>query len=174
MENYEQIEEAQFTVDDDAKAEWALTKIKELEEEHGRLIKVCRDMISHYQLKEQKYQEDLENKKEYFVSQLQQYFESVPHKETKTLEKYALPGGDLVLKKEAVKLISGENLTDWLRQNAPTYVETRHIPKWGEFKKNLVYTDGDETVIDGETGNVVPVDAVTIDKTPSEFKIKLK
>lgn len=174
MENEQRDDYKQgFEIDNDSKAEWALNKLKELRCEHDRLVKVCQDMILHYQGKIAEYDQKLKENEKYFIALLNQYFESVPHKEIKTLEKYTLPSGDLILKKPQIKILrpDDESFLPWIKINAPRFIEFKEFIKWGEFKKTLIIDEEQGVVINGETGDAVPVE---IQKTDEEFEIKLK
>jgi len=166
MEEYEQ----GFTIDTDGKAEWALTKIKEEEAETQRLVNICKEKIEEYEMKIQVYQGQHENKIAYFKGLLNGYFNSVPHKATKTQESYSLPSGKLRLKYPTPKFdIDEEVLADYLADNGfDDYLKVIPRPQWGTFKKTVEVV-GDKVV--DENGQIVQ--GVTVTMTQPEFEVEI-
>jgi hypothetical protein len=132
----EEIKEG-FKIDNDDTAEWALNKIAEEQADAQRYINVCETKIIEYQEKIKKYKEQLGIKTNYFKHQLEEYFKTVPHKESITQETYKLPSGILKLKIQKPEFKQDEEVfLKWLKFNKKTdYIETKEIPKWGELKK---------------------------------------
>jgi len=161
--------EDRFVIDDDGKAEWALNKIAEEKAETQRMINVANSMIMKYQEKIEVYQNQFESKTAYLKEQLRQYFETVPHKETKTQETYKLPSGTLKLKKQNPEYIRDEEkLLEWVKANKLSYVKTKESVDWVELKKELKFVDDKALTEDGEI-----VDGVTVSERPSIFEIDI-
>jgi hypothetical protein len=161
--------EEQFVINDDGKAEWALNKIAEEKAEMQRMINVANSMIIKYQEKIEVYQKQFENKTTFLKEQLRQYFETVPHKSTKTQETYKLPSGTLKLKKQNPEYIRDEEkLLEWVKANKLSYVKTKESVDWAELKKELNFVDDKALTEDGEI-----VDGVTVSERPSVFEIEL-
>ena len=159
--------EDRFVIDNDKKADWAIEQIKEKEAERDRLIELAQAKIEDLKLQIEELNVKCINETVYFKGALAEYFNTVPHKETKTQESYQLLSGKLIYKKPSVKINhDDEKLIEWL--NDTEYVETKKSLKWGEYKKHLVISGND--VIDGETGEVV--EACTIEDVPASFEIK--
>jgi Fe2+ transport system protein B len=166
----EQFEEG-FKIDNDNLAEWAICKISEDKAEFQRLINVCETKVLEYQEKIRKYREQLERKTSGLKGALMQYFETVPHKTTKTQETYKLPSGTLKLKYGTPEFIKDEKkLAEWLKSNGlKDYYEEKTVPKWGEFKKDpdVVISDG-KVLFAGEI-----VDGVTAQDRPDSFEVEI-
>lgn len=89
-------EKNEFVIDSDVKAEWALRKIKEAEEERDRQKNVANEMIEFYLNAREKAEEECENTKGYFYQKLYEYAESITMQETKARNlQYKLPSGKL-------------------------------------------------------------------------------
>ena len=157
-----------FKIDNDTKAEWALSKIREQEAEYNRLADICKAQIDFYKLKLEEYQKDLDSNTKYFKIQLEQYFNTVEHKKTKTAESYKLPSGTLKLKyKENIKK-DEEKLLEWLtRAGKEEYIKTVKSASWGSFKKTLERVNGKYVTEDGEV-----VEGVEVECKGSEFIIE--
>jgi|SRR5690554_62263 len=147
----EAIEQSEFKIDTDQKAEWALSKIREEQAEAQRLINVCNSQILYYQSELKKVQDKLENKTGNLKAMLFEYFQTVPHKATKTQETYSLPSGKLKLKYPKPEYKRDDaTLLKWLKERDMTdYIKVSESPKWGELKKT-VQVAGDKACIDGE------------------------
>ena len=142
----------EFFIVDDNLADWAVVKIATEKSECYRLIKVCEYKISIFEEKIIKYREQFENKTGYLRGKLMEYFDSVPHKATKTQETYKLPSGTLKRKFEKQDYVhDDEVLTKWLKTNMPELIVEK--PMWGEVKKLLHISDG--TVVVKDTGELV-------------------
>jgi hypothetical protein len=80
---------------------------------------------------------------DFMTAQLEAYFDSVPHKVTKTQESYQLPGAKLVRKQQAPEFVKDDAaLVSYLKKAAPECVETIEKPRWGEYKKRCGLLDG--------------------------------
>jgi len=151
-------EKEQFTITDDAKAEWALVKIREAQAEQSKFTEFYKAQIA-------KINEQTEETVSYFQSLLAAYFETVPHRSTKTgIEKFKLPSGELVKSpagvdydRDPVKLLA------WAKKHSPNdeYVKVKEEPKWADIKAYIK-----------ETGDIP--DGVTPVETPAKFDVKLE
>ena len=97
------MEEEKWTIDSDEKAEWALKKIREETEERDRLMKLANAEQEKLTARIAEIDKAYEDGTSYLKYMLNQYFETVPHKSTKTTEKYALLSGTLVRKKGGIE-----------------------------------------------------------------------
>ena len=113
----------------------------------------------------------MENGTSFLTSCLADFFRTVPHKATKTTEKYRLLSGTLTLKKGTVKAnVDDAKLVPWLRANGyGDLVKVEESAKWGELKKLLAYT-GEIATIEG-TGEIV--EGVTAYETPDTFTVDI-
>lgn len=163
LEELEQ--EERFQVTDDQKADWCLRKIAEADAELDRLT-------GWYQQQIDLAKENHESRVRYFTGLLQDYFSTVPAKETKTMSKYSLPSGELVMTKakEDFKAADKEKLLSWCITNDPELIKVESSPKWAEIKKRLAVIEGH--IVDQETG--LFVDGVELEEKPEEFKVKAR
>lgn len=167
-----ELDYSEWCITDDKSADWAVRKIAEERAEFERLKALADEQINEILAKVEDAKKRLENNTSFLKGKLAEYFGSVPHKETKTTEKYRLLSGTLVLKKGGAKpKPDSEKLLEWLAANGYTdYIKTEQSPRWGDFKKLLDYSG--EVVTIAETGEIVV--GIEIENTPSEFDIEIK
>jgi len=124
------IENDSFVIDTDAKAEWALQKIREARADRDRFVKWYTDKI-----KEIKEQCDFNTMN--LERMLKEYFDSVPHRETKTQSIYDLPSGKLFVKNQNQEYKHDDKtVIDWLKKNGGNqFIEVEESLKWGDLKK---------------------------------------
>lgn len=165
----EAIEQSEFKIDTDQKAEWALSKIREEQAEAQRLINVCNSQILYYQSELKRVQDKLENKTGNLKAMLFEYFQTVDRKATKTQETYTLPSGKLKLKYPQPEYKRDDGtLLKWLKDRDMTdYIKVSESPKWGELKKT-VQVAGDKACIDGEI-----IDGIQVVERQPVFDIEI-
>ena len=157
----------EWTIRDDRAAEWAIEKIRAAREERDRLIGLAELKIAELEEKKQRLRDRCDMETGWLQGKLAEYFDTVPHKATKTTESYSLLTGKLKLKKGGRVMKATDELTAYLKANAPEYLKMS--PKWGEFKKRLTITDAG--AVDSETGEVVP--GVEIEEKNDEFIVEV-
>ena len=103
------------------------------------------------------------------TARLEAYFDTVPHKKTKTQESYPLPSGKLVRKhRDPEYTRDDEELLSWLHENnGEKYIKIKESPDWAGLKKTLTVLG--ETVVD-ENGEIIPCIKAT--ERPDEFKVE--
>ena len=103
------------------------------------------------------------------TARLEAYFDTLPHKKTKTQESYPLPSGKLVRKHQDTEFIrNDEELLSWLHENnGEKYIKIKESPDWAGLKKTLTVMG--ETVVD-ENGEIIPCIKAT--ERPDEFKVE--
>lgn len=154
-----------FCVTNDKSAEWCIRKIREAQAEKQR----WRD---YYAEQQRKIDQEADGTISYFEALLADYFDSVPHKRTKTQESYQLPGGKLVRKQQAPEYQRDEAaLLPWLKQNAPELVKVTESADWAALKKQIVIALDGETVAT-EDGEIVP--GVKAIQRPEVFLVEIK
>ena len=84
-----------FVIDSDVKAEWAVRKIRERRRECERIVALCNMQKAFYTDQAMKEQLQAERDNAYLMDLLAAYFETVPHRKTKTTESYRLAIGVL-------------------------------------------------------------------------------
>mgnify|MGYP002741678790 CR=1 FL=1 len=147
----EQGERAPFRITDDRCADWAIRKIAEERSEYNRLKELADQQKAAIEEKVEAARRRMENGTAFLTSCLADFFNTVPHKTTKTTEKYRLLSGTLTLKKGTVKATVEESA------------------KWGELKKLLAYTGEIATI--QSTGEIV--EGVTAYETPATFTVDI-
>ncbi len=154
-----------FRVTDDAKAEWCIRKIREAQAEKQR----WRD---YYAEQQRKIDQEADGTISRFEAMLADYFDTVPHKRTKTQESYQLPGGKLVRKQQAPEYQRDEAaLLPWLKQNAPELVKVAETPDWAALRKQIVIAPDGETVAT-EDGEIIP--GIKAIQRPEVFRVETK
>ena len=153
-----------FYIESDQEAEWAMNKIREAEAEKAKW-KAFYD--SRYQMVCESCDLTIANMK----SMLQSYFNTVPHKVTKTEENYALPSGKIYMKKQEPDFDTS-GLLDYLKLSGQTqFIEYKEAPKWAEYKKTLAKDpEGNFAVVETEEG----LRAVNKDGEPLPIPVTLK
>lgn len=158
-----------FRITDDRCADWAVRKIAEERAEYNRLKALADDQIASITEKVEAAKRRMENGTAYLTSCLADFFRTVPHKATKTTEKYRLLSGTLTLKKGGVKTVQDdEKLVAWLKANGyGDLVKVEESAKWGELKKRLAFTG--EIAAIADTGEIV--EGVTAYTAPDTFSV---
>ena len=167
----EQGERAPFRITDARCADWAIRKIAEERSEYNRLKELADQQKAAIEEKVEAARRRMENGTAFLTSCLADFFNTVPHKTTKTTEKYRLLSGTLTLKKGTVKAtVDDAKLVPWLRENGyGDLVKVEESAKWGELKKLLAYTGEIATI--QSTGEIV--EGVTAYETPATFTVDI-
>lgn len=165
----EELEATTFVIDNDHKADWALRKIAEEYAERDRLADIAQAQITELEERLSSICKQCDSRTAFLKAKLSDYFDAVPHKETKTQETYALLAGKLKMKKATHKLVQNESqLISWLKETGNTeYVKTIEKPAWGDIKTLLEVVDG--KVIIKDTGELVQ--GVTVEVVPASFDV---
>ena len=155
-----------FKVENDQQADWCLRKIREAKADKER-------WIEHYKAQMKKAEDDAERTVAFFSAKLEEYFYSVPHKETKTQSSYTLPGGKLVRKAQLPKYSTDDSeLIPWLKDNFLfDYVKETTVESvnWAELKKTVTVTP-DGLHVMTEDGEIIP--GVTVEQRPDVFVVQ--
>ena len=140
-----QIEPEGFVIDTDAKAGWALDKIREARADRDRWVKWYEDKIAEITAQTDFNTMNLER-------MLAEYFATVPHKKTKTQESYALPGGKLVLKTQNPEYKRDDKtVIEWLKANGQgQFIKTKEELAWSDLKAATAAFEGHIVTEDGE------------------------
>jgi phage host-nuclease inhibitor protein Gam len=142
------IEVEDFVIDSDAKAEWALKKIKEARDDRDRWVEWYKAQI-------EKITEQTDFSTMNLERMLAEYFATVPHKKTKTQESYTIPGGKLILKTQNPEYKRDDKtVIDWLKQNkGEKFIKVKEELAWAELKNaTAVFEDHIVT----EDGEIIP------------------
>ena len=135
-------ERAPFRITDDRCADWAIRKIADERSEYDRLKALADEQIAAINEKVAAARKRMENGTSYLTSCLADFFATVPHKETKTTEKYRLLSGTLTFKKGTTKTKLDETkLVPWLKANGyGELVKVEESTRWADLKKLLSYS----------------------------------
>lgn len=171
MDQTEDQQSQRFRITDDGCADWALKKIKAEKDERDRIVALAEAEIARLKDQIERTERRYEQNTAYITSLLSSYFETVPHKKTKTgTESYRLLNGQLVKKPATVKMQPDDaKLVEWLRaagREDLIKVETKAM--WGELKKQVEIVD--TLVMMPETGEVV--EGVEVVEVPAAFSVK--
>lgn len=157
-----------FIIDDDDKAAWAVRKIQER-------VRECDRSIAWYKAQIKKCEERTEQSTAYLKSLLRDYFETVPHRETKTRTVYDMPGGQLMLRKARLEYAydkeAPERLIGELKDKGIQAVKVKESVDWRALKSSLVCTDGDVYAV-SEDGEMIKLENVGLEERPEEFLVK--
>lgn len=159
-----------WVITNDGTADWAVRKIKEEQDEYARLNALAHDQIAEINHRIEDAERRMESRTRYLKEKLLEYFGTVPHRETKTQEKYQLLSGSLVFTKPKMSMEKDDAaLLEYLKKTGYTaYVKTEEKPVWGEFKKLLTIVD--DKVVNPETGEAM--DCVRLVEKEASFDIK--
>ena len=151
------LQDEEFVIDTDAKAEWALKKIREARADRDRFV-------AWYESKIKEIEEQTDFDTMNLERMLMEYFAATAqaHKKTKTQESYSLPSGKLILKTQNPEYDYKTNQKDaiaWLKANNKTeYIKVKEELAWDELKK-VTGTFGGNVVT--EDGEIIPGIKVT-------------
>ncbi len=125
----EQGERAPFRITDDRCADWAVRKIAEERSEYTRLKELADQQKAAIDEKVEAARRRMENGTTFLTSCLADFFSTVPHKKTKTTEKYRLLSGTLTLKKGGIKAKQDDaKLVPWLSLRPDNFPGRRQRP----------------------------------------------
>lgn len=135
-----------FVCDTDQKAGWVMQKIREARADRDRMVAWYKNAIA-----------TIEKQTEFNTMNLErmlfEYFQTVPHKKTKTQEIYSFPGGKLFMKLQQPEYKHDDKtVIEWLKQNGgQAFVKTKEELDWAALKAASGVVDG--KLIAGETVN---------------------
>lgn len=159
-----ELQHDEWEIIDDKGAEWAIQKIREAQKDTAR-------WEAHYQEQLRKISARNQETEIFMTAKLQQYFNTVPHKQTKTQESYSLPSAKLVVKAQQPSYSRDEGvLLPWVKENAPELVKVAESTDWATLKKRV--TLNGENVVDAETGELIP--GIIAEQRPPIFQISMK
>lgn len=158
-----------WRITDDGCADWACRKIAEEKAELDRIRELAEAQIQKIEEKLAAAERRYENGTRFLTGKLAEYFETVPHKTTKTKHSYRLLSGTLTLKLGGTQLKQNDDkLLDYLKASGnDDMIQTVEKPRWGEFKKRLQIVGA--SVVDGTTGEIV--EGVEIVSKPDTFTV---
>ena len=174
-------EQAEFAITDDAMAGWAIRKIRQARETHAAYAAECdaridklHQSIDAIMARRNTSMAEAARTESFFTGKLAEFFSRAPGgkiKTTKTLRKYKLPEGELVLKSQSPQTTHDDDkLVPWLKANGRAgLIKIEEKSKWAEVKEGLDISVAG--ACDIETGEIVP--GVLVIARPDVFEIKI-
>lgn len=158
-----------WRITDDGCADWACRKIAEEKTELDRITALGESQIEKIQQRIDDAQRRYENGTRFLTGKLAEYFETVPHKTTKTKHSYRLLSGTLVKKIGGSTMKQDDDtLLAYLKASGnEDMIQNTEKPKWGEFRKRLEIVGGQ--IVDKTTGELV--EGVQIIEKPDTFTV---
>ena len=161
-------ESGEFRITDDVLADWAVEKINAARAERDRLASLVQEKIEQLQEKRQLYIVNFEENTSYLRGKLMEYFQTVKTQDTKTMKRYKLVSGTLVLKKQQSVYERDEGaLLAWAETTAPELVKVKKEVSWADLKKQADVS-GDKLLLDGE---IIP--GVTVVEREDVFEVQV-
>ena len=171
MDPGEEQQSQRWRIIDDGAADWALKKIKLEKDEHDRIVALAQQEIARLTDQIAKADRRYEQNTSFLTSMLAEFFETVPHKKTKTgTESYRLLNGQLVKKPAAIKLQpDDEKLVTWLRAaGREDLIKVEEKAMWGELKKKLEMVG--TVAMMPDTGEII--EGIDVVEVPPAFSVK--
>ena len=161
-------ESNEFRITDDLMADWAVEKINAARAERDRLVSLVQEKIEQLEEKRKLYIVNFEENTSYLRSKLMEYFSTVKTQDTKTMKKYKLVSGTLILKKQQPMYERDEaKLLTWAEQTVPELVKVKKEVSWADLKKQADVS-GDKLLLDGE---IIP--GVTVVEREDVFEVQV-
>jgi phage host-nuclease inhibitor protein Gam len=161
-------ESGEFRITDDLMADWAIEKINEARAERDRLLSLVDEKIGQLEEKRKLYIVNFEDNTSYLRGKLMEYFQTVKTQDTKTMKKYKLVSGTLVLKRQQPLYERDEaTLLTWAEQTIPELVKVKKEVSWADLKKRADVS-GDNLLLDGE---IIP--GVTVIEREDVFEVQV-
>ena len=135
----------EFVIDSDSKADWALSIIKQEQDEQQRLLNSIDEQIEILKAKRERIADN--DKCRFLKGKLNEYFESISEgkRELKSCIKYKLANGELVYKKPVINYErDNDKIIAWLTEhNKFEYIKTNPTVDRQELKNTEFFKDID-------------------------------
>lgn len=167
----EEQQSQRWRIADDGCADWALKKIKLEKDEHDRIVALAQQEIARLTDQITKANRRYEQNTSFLTSMLAEFFETVPHKKTKTgTESYRLLNGQLVKKPAGIKLQPDDKkLVAWLRAaGREDLIKVEAKAMWVELKKQIEMVG--TVAMMPDTGEIV--EGIDVVEVPPAFSVK--
>lgn len=153
-------EKKEFVIDSDSKADWALSIIKQEQDEQQRLLNSIDEQIEILKAKRERIAEN--DKCRFLKGKLNEYFDSIQDgkREMKTCIKYKLANGELVYTKPKTSYErDNDKIITWLSEhNKFEFIKTNPTIDWKELCKTDFFSE---------------IDGITEVTTQAKFEVKL-
>lgn len=155
-------EERRFKVTNDQQALWAVRQIANYRAETEKWQNYYKEQMKAVESRNQA-------EIDYFSGLLHEFFDTVPHKDTKTQSTYQLPGCKLIRKKQDPKYETTADLLPYLKENGFddfVKVSISESADWNGLKKRFMseperFIRSGSDYVDKTTGEVIPGITVT-------------
>ncbi|TFJ92170.1 host-nuclease inhibitor Gam family protein [Lentibacillus salicampi] len=170
LEKQEQTEKEAFTVDTDEKANWALRKIAQYEEQKKANNKLATDEIEKIENWNKEENEKAQQSIDYFQGLLARYAMTKRENDPK-FKSQKLPNGRIRFKKKQPKWEYDDNTVIQSLKDAgmTDYIKVKESPSKSDIKKAFEVIDGQ--VVDADTGQII--DGITVAEQNEEFEVKV-
>ena len=140
-----EIMQEELEVRTDLEAGWQMERRKKIIADRDELIAFYEDRIKAAT-------EDADYKLGFIDRALLAFFETVPHKSTKTQDYYKLPAGKLMMKRQNPEYKRDDAITiEWLKNNGgANYVKTVESLDWANLKADATIVGNSIATADGE------------------------
>lgn len=166
-------EKEAWKVEDDLAADWCLDKIRESKAVYNRFEMVAKAKIQQIEEALRKQKDKCDSEVGFFESKLREYFKTLKTEDTKTLKKYKLPSGQLIMKKSQITFdYDKDKLLQYAeKEKLEEYIKISKDFKWADFKKQLQIKDNN--IVNKETGEIVEIEGLVLKERPEEFKVEV-
>jgi phage host-nuclease inhibitor protein Gam len=171
LDEQEEVEKKSFAVKDDSSANWALRKIKQMNdqvEQNNALALAEIDKIEQWNQSEN---ERAQQSIDYFQGLLAEYAMRKKEEDPK-FKSLKLPNGRIGFRKQQPKWnYHEETVLQALKQaNLTDFINVKETPKKADIKKAFEVSDGQ--VINPDTGEILK--GVTIEERPDNFNVAVE
>lgn len=159
----EEVKQDELQVRTDLEAGWQL-------ERRRKIIADRDELIAFYKERIKAAEEDADFKIGFIDRALRAFFDTVPHKSTKTQDYYKLPGGKLMMKRQNPEYKRDDAKTiEWLKANGgASYVKTVESLDWSNLKADSTIVGN--TIVNAD-GEVIP--GVEVVEREAKFAVEL-
>src|SRR5699024_10429453 len=151
LDEKEQTEQPGFVIDDDSKANWALRKIKQYQEQQEQNNALAQEEIDKIEAWNQQANDEAQQSSDYFRGLLSAYALQKRENDPK-FKSQKLPNGRIRFKKQQPKWRYDDSMVVQALKNAglTDYIRTKEIPSKSDIKKHFNVSGGKVISPDGE------------------------
>ena len=156
-----------FQVTDLKSAEWAASKVAHWAARKKQIDDFVKSEIAEYTEKMKAYQEEMDAECDDHINFLTEKLRPFAEQQIEGTKKksFRLPSGTLQFRTSYDVTKDEEKLKTYVKNNAPEYIKVEESVKWGDFKKQLKWT---------EDGKAISPDGEILDFVSREEKVSFK
>lgn len=157
-----------FVIDDDSKADWALSKISQYKKKIEENNLLAEEKIYKIESWNKQVNDEAQQSVDYFQSLLAEYAETI-RKENPKFKTLKLPSGRIRYKKQQPKWhYKDDEVVEALKDAGMTdYIKVKETPSKSDIKKAFVVSDG--KVINPDTGEIVT--GIEVEEREDKFEV---